>query len=320
MTSRLPDLLTRLGRWLQDTGYRFVTPTPATHLRVTARSPALQAKNLRDIFGWTRLFDPKLLPDSALGWLREADLLDVCGDLLRSRVRFSSLDDRLYVHSAFPTDSPDAVFFGPDSYRFAALVVNELALLPLKRGARILDMGCGGGPGGIEAALAAQAAAPELVLADINPLAIQHSRTNAQLAGLAKVTFAQGDLFNAAEGSFDLIVANPPYLVDAAARTYRNGGGPLGSGLSERIVAEGLPRLAPGGRLILYTGAAMVDCCDPFLQNLQPLLARGSWPFRYRELDPDVFGEELDTPAYANAERIAAVALVVQRPHSASVS
>jgi hypothetical protein len=34
----------------------------------------------------------------------------------------------------------------------------------------------------------------------------------------------------------------------------------------------------------------------------------------YGELDPDVFGEELDTPAYACAERIAAVGLVVQRP------
>ena len=32
------------------------------------------------------------------------------------------------------------------------------------------------------------------------------------------------------------------------------------------------------------------------------------WRWRYRELDPDVFGEELDEPAYADAERIAAVA------------
>ena len=31
--------------------------------------------------------------------------------------------------------------------------------------------------------------------------------------------------------------------------------------------------------------------------------------FDYRELDPDVFGEELDRPAYAHVERIAVVAL-----------
>ncbi|MCY7319418.1 MAG: SAM-dependent methyltransferase, partial [Ramlibacter sp.] len=113
---------------------------------------------------------------------------------------------------------------------------------------------------------------------------------------------------------FDLIVSNPPYLVDASARTYRDGGGPLGAGLSERIVAEGLPRLAPGGRLVLYTGAAIVDGADPLFEALQPLLQRRGWRFSYRELDPDVFGEELDLPAYQRADRIAAVALVVARP------
>jgi len=34
---------------------------------------------------------------------------------------------------------------------------------------------------------------------------------------------------------------------------------------------------------------------------------------RYRELDPDLFGEELDKPAYADVERIAAVGAVVER-------
>jgi hypothetical protein len=31
----------------------------------------------------------------------------------------------------------------------------------------------------------------------------------------------------------------------------------------------------------------------------------------YAEVDPDVFGEELETPAYADADRIAAVVLTV---------
>ena len=316
MNLPLPDLVAFLGRWLQGEGYRFVTPTPATHLRNNLRSGAGRANDLRDIFGWSRPFAPGLLPPKVLGWLQQAGLLEECGELMRSLVRFSSLDDRLYAHSAFPTNAEDAVFFGPDSYRFAGLASNELALQPLVHGGRILDIGCGAGPGGIEAALAAQAAAPELVLADINPRALDNARGNAQLAGLLRVSFAQGDLFNAVTGSFDLIVANPPYLVDSSARTYRHGGGPLGSGLSERIVAEGMSRLEPGGRLILYTGSAIVAGEDAFLQSVLPLLAPGSWPFRYRELDPDVFGEELDTPAYIHAERIAAVSLVIQRPLS----
>ena len=58
----------------------------------------------------------------------------------------------------------------------------------------------------------------------------------------------------------------------------------------------------------------MADGIDPLLQELRPLLAGQDWPWRYHELDPDVFGEELEEAAYADAERIAAVALVVRRP------
>ena len=43
------------------------------------------------------------------------------------------------------------------------------------------------------------------------------------------------------------------------------------------------------------------------------LLRQAGVAFIYREIDPDVFGEELDAPAYANAERIAAVALVAEQ-------
>lgn len=308
------ESLVLLGRWLQGCDYRFTTVTPATHARVNARPGAQRASGLRDVFGWSRPFEPGLLPEQVVGWLRADGLLHEEGGLLRSLVRFSTLGEQLYAHSAYPTSDPDAVFFGPDSYRFCDLIGSELQRQPLRRGARILDVGCGAGPGGLAAAIAGEFAEPQLVLADINPKALLHARANAALADVERVSFAQSDLYADVDGAFDLIVANPPYLVDATARTYRHGGGPLGGGLSERIVAEGLPRLAPGGRLVLYTGAAVVDGGDPLLDALAPLCEQGGCSFRYRELDPDVFGEELEAPAYRQAERIAAVALVVQRP------
>lgn len=309
----LENSLVLLGRWLQGRGYRFTTVTPATHACVNARPEASQARDLRDVFGWSRPFAAGLLPAETIGWLREGGLLQQEGALLRSRVRFSSLAEQLYAHSAFPTADADAVFFGPDTYRFADLIESQLQRQPVPAAARILDVGCGGGAGGMVAALASGTLRPELVLADINPRALVHAAANASLAGLKQVRLAESDLYAQVQGQFDLIVANPPYLVDASARTYRHGGGPLGGGLSERIVTEGLPRLTPGGRLVLYTGAAIVAGRDPLAESLQLLVERGGCSWSYRELDPDVFGEELAAPAYQQAERIAAVALVAQR-------
>ncbi|MGZ5270285.1 MAG: methyltransferase [Ramlibacter sp.] len=311
----LTDGLLKLGRWLQSAGYRFTTVTPATQSRVNARPGAARARSVRDVFGWSRPFAPALLPDEVVVTLQQAGLLEqLAGGLLRSRVRFSTLAGRLYAHSAWPTTDEDAVFFGPDTCRFVDLVRAELERRPLPQRARIVDMGCGAGPGGLAAAQCAAAESPRLVLADINPRALRFAAANAALAGQAGIEFAQGDLFAVVGGAFDCIMANPPYLNDAAERTYRHGGGRWGEGLSARIVREGLERLAPGGRLVLYAGVAIVDGTDPLLDALQPLLRARGWPWRYRELDPDVFGEELDEPAYADAERIAAVALVVERP------
>ena len=107
---------------------------------------------------------------------------------------------------------------------------------------RVLDIGCGAGPGGIVAALASKAVQPELLLADISSRALDFARANAELAGLPDTRFQQADLFAAIEGRFSLIVANPPYLLDAGERLYRHGGGVLGSGL---LIGDGELALVP---------------------------------------------------------------------------
>ena len=111
---------------------------------------------------------------------------------------------------------------------------------------------------------------------------------------------------------FDLIVSNPPYLRDGEARTYREGGGALGEGLSVRIVQEAVERLSPRGMLILYTGAPIVAGVDMLRASIEPWLRQRGLAFTYEELDPDVFGEELERPAYANVERIAVVGLKIE--------
>jgi hypothetical protein len=78
-----------------------------------------------------------------------------------------------------------------------------------------------------------------------------------------------------------------------------------------RIVEESLDRLAAGGRLILYTGTPIVAGIDQFLQALSQMLAARNRSYCYEEIDPDVFGEELQRESYRDADRIAVVAVIV---------
>ena len=299
---------------LRDSGYRFITTTPLTHARVLARSLDAPAAGLRNIFGWNRPFAPHTVAPDILSLMTRAGLLQEAGALQRSTVRVSALGDDLFVHSAYPTGAADAVFFGPDTYRFARFIREALRWRP-DAPQRILDIGCGSGAGAIVAARALMqngSSAPTIYMNDINPLALRYCAVNAAAAGVA-VTLAQGDALSAVEGDFDLIISNPPYLDDDTARTYRHGGARLGRALSVRFAREALARLAPGGQLLLYTGVVMVDGDDPLRAELLPLLEAADCVWSYEEIDPDVFGEELDRPVYAQAERIAAVGLIATR-------
>jgi methylase of polypeptide subunit release factors len=301
--------LLEIGHRLQRHGYRFTTVTPQTHEFQFRRRPELLAHDRRDVFGWCRPFPKDLLTTAELALMHRAGVLRRRLDgRWQSTVRWSSLADFLFVHSAYPTDSADSVFFGPDTYRFAGIIESHLQRHP-EPVRRAVDIGCGSGAGAV--VLAAARPDAEILAVDINPLALRFARVNAELAGMHHVQLRYSDVLQATEGAFDLIVANPPYMFDPQARAYRHGGGALGAALSLRIVDEALSRLAPGGRLLLYTGAAMIAGQDPLLGALKPRLEARACTWTYREIDPDVFGEELLRPGYEAVERIAAVVLTV---------
>lgn len=301
------EALLSLGRALRESGYSFTTITPASHQRVNGRPGAEKARSLRDVFGWSRPFEPALLPKPLLSLLEAASAVEREGSLLRSLVRFSTLGGSLYVHSAFPTDAPDAVFFGPDTYRFLAFLQPHVG--PARR---VVDIGCGTGAGG----LAFAAAAERVTLADISARALRFAQVNAALAGLSGAEIIESDVLGSVKGEVDVVLANPPYLVDDDARIYRHGGDELGTALGARIVREAIARLSPGGRLLVYTGAPVVEGRDVFRAAVEPLLESAGARFTYDEIDPDVFGEELDRPVYARAgvDRIAAVGLAAMMP------
>ena len=302
--------LLRLARVLQASGYSFTTVTPATHARVNARPGNAWARNTADVFGWSRPFRDGLLAPQLFDAMRQAEVLVPHGEGWLAQVRASTLHGRLFLHSAYPTTAGDAVFFGPDTYRFADAIARHLAGVVCVR--RAIDIGCGAGPGAVVVAMHRPQA--KVFAVDINRKALAYTAINACLAQTDGVSPRHSDLLSGVDGEFDLIVANPPYLLDAEERTYRHGGGSFGEGLSLAIAGLAGERLAAGGTLLLYTGTAIVDGTDRFHTLVAPLLDAAGLEWNYREIDPDVFGEELAEPAYAGADRIAAVLLTARKP------
>lgn len=304
--------LAALLQALDNEGYAFTTVTPATHARVLARRRGQQANDLRDALGWSLPFAPDLLPHDLVDMLEEGGALVRANGLCRSLVRVSSLSGRLFLHSAYPTDAEDSVFFGPDTYRFARFVEAEAGDLEPPRA--LVDLGAGSGAGGISAAGLLE---PErLVLADINQAALILAEANALAAGM-EAEIVDGGL-DAVPGEVDLIIANPPFIADPKKRDYRDGGGMLGAGLSLDWARQALKRLCPGGTMLMYTGSPIIGGDDALLAGLAEVAEEADASLRYEELDPDIFGEELDQPAYAEAgaERIAAVGVVIRCPQA----
>jgi methylase of polypeptide subunit release factors len=334
-------LLKLLGA-LKKEQYSFTTISPLSHLRINTRQdhprarvidpadPQSKLQSLRDVFGWSRAFEEFSFDAEILKCMREADIVKPKKTHLSSSLRVSSYhfypepitktypvlenaeQNLLFLHSAFPTTGNDAVFFGPDTYRYLNLIDQVIGQRGDVTTLRMLDIGCGAGPGAI--LMARRFPKAEVFATDINHAALALAQVNAQFAETYNVRVAYSDLLTDMSGPFDVITANPPYLVDKDQRAYRHGGGPLGAELALRMLKASIRRLNPGGQFILYTGVAINDGFDAFkhevvayLHTLRPY--KFSW--RYQELDPDIFGEEMFNQAYAETDRIAAVALIV---------
>ena len=122
------------------------------------------------------------------------------------------------------------------------------------------------GCGCVAVAIAHERPAATVVATDISEEALEVARRNAVRHGVGnRVTFCRGDLLAGIERQLDVIVANPPYVVDGAApalqpevRDYEPAvalfGGTEGFDLVTRLVAEAPSRLRIGGYIVFEFG------------------------------------------------------------------
>lgn len=159
------------------------------------------------------------------------------------------------------------------------LVDRARALLAGGTAPRIADVGTGSGC--LAVTLALELPGSRVAAVELAPPALEYARRNAQRHG-AVIEFHLGDGLAPLEGSFDLIVSNPPY-VDPAERDglapevreheppealFAPPGDP--DHWVRRLVREGCQRLAPGGWLLIEIGAGQGARLERWMPHAPP--------------------------------------------------
>ncbi|MEO8291215.1 MAG: peptide chain release factor N(5)-glutamine methyltransferase, partial [Gaiellaceae bacterium] len=171
---------------------------------------------------------------------------------------------------------PLAYVLGEWGFRHLLLKVDARALIPrpetevvverclehLERIAepRVLDLGVGSGA--IALAIADEHPGARVVAVDRSEAALALAGENrARTLTDGRVGLVHGNLFDAVEGPFDLVVSNPPYVLpeeyetlEPEIRLYEPAEAVVGAGVAETVAAGARAVLAPGGRLVLECG------------------------------------------------------------------
>ncbi|MFT6180417.1 MAG: release factor glutamine methyltransferase [Akkermansiaceae bacterium] len=155
-------------------------------------------------------------------------------------------------------------------------LVELIEKAPLTKPTRILDLGCGSGVLGLTLAKNLGTTCEQLVLADLSTDALALCGENATALEV-EATFLQSDLFSAIEGTFDLIVANLPYIAETERPKLEPEvlhdpemalfSGPDGLDLLRPFCAQCSDFLKPGGLIALEVGYDQGETVAQLLRN-----------------------------------------------------
>lgn len=236
----------------------------------SVRAALAAATRQLDAVSDTPRLDAELLMAHALGTTRDLLLLSRLGD--PEPDSFAALVARRRTHEpiAYITGTrafwtidlavgPGVLIPRPDS---ETLIETALAWFGSRAPQRILDLGTG--PGTLLLAALAEWPQAEGLGVDASETALGYARRNAEALGMAgRADFRLGDWTMGVEGTFDLILANPPYIGtdEVLPPQVRDHEPPQAlfagrDGLDDyRRIVPALPALlAPGGAAVLEIG------------------------------------------------------------------
>lgn len=142
---------------------------------------------------------------------------------------------RLTIGDVSLTLESDSRLFSP--YNPDTGTVAMLTSVEFRPEDRILDLGCGYGLVGIYAAK--RIGEDRVVMSDIDPLAVEWAKKNAQANGVSPLILQSDGFSDIEEAGFTKILSNPPYHTDFS--------------VAKAFIEKGFNRLVVGGQLIMVT-------------------------------------------------------------------
>ncbi len=145
-------------------------------------------------------------------------------------------------HAAVTLSTRPGVFSWEHADEATTLLI---ATMNIRRGDRVLDLGCGAGALGVVAAGRSQA---RVVMVDSDADAVRCAERTARMAGVSNVEVRASDVAEAVDGeSFDVVITNPPFHLGKATDLA----------VPQAFIDEAYRALAPGGRLYLVANRTL---------------------------------------------------------------
>jgi len=234
--------------------------------------------------GVTRGEAEQALTPLDLDRLERSGLVDVERDLVRARVSILPFDGLWLVGDRLNERGVPQGQRVPNTDLSTLLTSSVVSRQPA---GSMLDLGTGTG---VHALCAARHCA-SVTGVDINPRALTYARFNAGINDVTTAEWIEGGFFDELDGrSFDLVVANPPFLIAPDRDDPHRFGGGEGDALSREVTRGSAALLSDGGMAVVLcdfalrsdeswvaalTGWVSDTTCDALLLRLSQVSAAG---------------------------------------------